>query len=232
MSNNLQAAPWSLKDLAIILALTTILAVATTFATLKFFPSIASLNETHLLLITFITQWLIFLTPLLIFTAKKHRLELTHFAINKIALKHCIKQAIFAYLAYIAIALTIVTLKETFHLTIPGFGEQAIFQDLGEIQQNAFIILLIVSFLAPILEEIFFRGFILRTLANKMPTIIASILTAAIFSLLHYPWQSFGQILLIGLILNHLTIRNNSVLPGVAFHILNNTIAFAILLNL
>ncbi len=232
MSNNLQAAPWSLKDLSVILVLTTILAVATTFATLKFFPRIANLNESHLLLITFIAQWLIFLTPLLIFTAKKHRLEFAHFAINKIAIKSCIKQAVFAYLLYIAIALAVVTLKETFHIPIPGFGEQAIFQDLGEIKQNTFAMLFIVSFLAPILEEIFFRGFILRTLANKMPTILASILTAAIFSLLHYPWQSFGQILLIGLILNHLTIRNNSVLPGVAFHILNNTIAFAILLNM
>lgn len=89
-------------------------------------------------------------------------------------------------------------------------------------------ILLIASlvFLAPLGEELLFRGFLQQILerAWKDPT-RAVLITSLFFALIHLNPYWVIQIYLLGMILGYLSWRSGSVLPGVILHITNNGIA-------
>lgn len=78
--------------------------------------------------------------------------------------------------------------------------------------------------IAPITEELFFRGMLLKTFsrANQRFAIIA---TAVFFGLTHGNVRQFILGFLMGIFLAHITIKHNSLLPSVIVHIFINTFA-------
>lgn len=87
---------------------------------------------------------------------------------------------------------------------------------------------LTVVLLAPVVEELVFRGAILRSLIDKWPFRpgIAIIVSALIFSFCHGNPAQMPHAFIAGLLLGWMYWRTDSVVPGVAFHWVNNTIAF------
>lgn len=86
-----------------------------------------------------------------------------------------------------------------------------------------------VGILAPLAEEMVFRGAILRTLLRMMDTRwhwMAIILSAVLFGLVHGNLPQFVHATLIGLLLGWMYYRTGSILPGVMFHWVNNTVAY------
>ena len=84
---------------------------------------------------------------------------------------------------------------------------------------------LCVSILAPLVEEIVFRGFIYRIFIKVWPVWLGSLLTAAV---LQDTFSISNLILLfLGLILNTIYHHSGSLWAAIAFHSANNTIAFA-----
>jgi len=82
---------------------------------------------------------------------------------------------------------------------------------------------------APILEEIFCRGIVLRGLLKNYPPNKAIIISAIFFSAIHMnPWQAvpafFG-----GLFLGWVYYRTQSVIPGMIIHATINTVASILL---
>lgn len=75
--------------------------------------------------------------------------------------------------------------------------------------------------LAPISEELLFRGLLLRGLLTRFSKTRAVILGSLIFMLAHGLW-AFGPLCL-GLITGWLTLRYGSMLPGIIFHAISNT---------
>ncbi len=77
--------------------------------------------------------------------------------------------------------------------------------------------------LAPILEEVLFRGIILKGLINNgTQPITAIIISAVIFGVVHFnPWQ-FAGALLLGLVLGLVYYRTNSLLVPILLHAFNN----------
>lgn len=88
---------------------------------------------------------------------------------------------------------------------------------------------LAVGILAPIAEELVFRGAILRTLLNltgQRRHWIAIAISAVIFGAAHGNLPQFVHATLIGLLLGWMYYRTKSILPGVLFHWVNNTVAY------
>ena len=93
--------------------------------------------------------------------------------------------------------------------------------------------ILIVA-VAPLSEEIFFRGFFYSGLRRGMPAVLAAILASGIWGLFHYTgagtWGVVVQITVFGLWLSWLYERTGSIYATMAVHALNNAIAFTLLL--
>ncbi len=93
---------------------------------------------------------------------------------------------------------------------------------------------IVIGILAPFAEEVVFRGAILRKLLGMMGERwhwIAIAVSAAIFGLVHLNVPQGIHAFLIGLLLGWMYYRTRSILPGILFHWVNNSVAF-IMFNL
>ncbi len=93
---------------------------------------------------------------------------------------------------------------------------------------------LAIGILAPLAEELVFRGAVLRTLLkftthhSPLTAFAAILVSAVIFGAVHGNVQQFVHALLIGLILGWMYYRTDSIMPGVLFHWINNSAAYVI----
>lgn len=85
--------------------------------------------------------------------------------------------------------------------------------------------------LAPVCEEIAFRGYLQSTLALGRRPAAAIALGAFLFALLHLDPVRFPALLVLGALFGWLTWRAGSVWPAVAAHAANNGIAMLLLLS-
>ncbi|MBM3328248.1 MAG: CPBP family intramembrane metalloprotease [Calditrichaeota bacterium] len=95
---------------------------------------------------------------------------------------------------------------------------------IGSIQDGFGVVMRIVI-VAPVVEEMIFRGLLLQHLKTRLLPTGAVAISAIVFALFHpTPWQ-YGQLVLLGLIAGYLTIRCSSIYPAVALHAGNNLLA-------
>lgn len=87
----------------------------------------------------------------------------------------------------------------------------------------------VVGLLAPIVEELVFRGAILRALLRWTPRHWLAIgVSAVFFALIHFNPAQMPHALLGGMLLGWMYYRTGSIVPGVAFHWVNNSVAYLI----
>lgn len=104
------------------------------------------------------------------------------------------------------------------------------FNDAGSAYLMAFFGILI----APVLEELFFRGMLFPTLRRGMGTMVALVLTAAAFAAIHgaqlgYAWAPILSIFVVGLVLTVVRERTDSVAASILTHAGYNFALFALL---
>lgn len=83
---------------------------------------------------------------------------------------------------------------------------------------------------APVAEEFFFRGFMFRVLAERTNVALGSIITGAVFGLVHLPSGDFIGVLvlsLFGVALCLVLWRTASLIPCIMLHAFHNSISFA-----
>jgi len=86
-----------------------------------------------------------------------------------------------------------------------------------------------VAVVAPIVEELIFRGLILQGFRRNYNSFIAVFMSALLFALFHLnPWQ-FPATFILGLLLGWVTIRTNSIILAILGHSINN---FMVLISL
>ena len=88
-----------------------------------------------------------------------------------------------------------------------------------------------IGILAPLAEEIVFRGAILRTLldmVSKKNHWVAIFISAAVFGLIHGNEAQFINALLMGLLLGWMYYRTKSLVPCILMHWVNNTMAYVL----
>lgn len=80
--------------------------------------------------------------------------------------------------------------------------------------------------IAPLTEEIFFRGMLLRVF-SKANQRFAIFITAFFFGLSHHNIPQFILAFLVGIFLAHITIKHNSIIPSIIVHMFLNSISTA-----
>jgi uncharacterized protein len=91
--------------------------------------------------------------------------------------------------------------------------------------------ILITCLLAPLAEEVFFRGLLFPVLRSRWGTAAGVVVTGALFSLVHAsgsPPEALIVLFVLGAGLCLLYLRTGSLLPCIGLHALNNAIAFAV----
>lgn len=88
--------------------------------------------------------------------------------------------------------------------------------------------------LAPLVEELLFRGVLLSSLIPRCGIPLAALLSAGAFAAIHLPglrwqWYALPELLLLGLALAWLRLHYRSLWPSVLAHGTNNALALAVL---
>jgi membrane protease YdiL (CAAX protease family) len=225
--------PFQLRDFLRVFTLSIVLFAA--FAGLfQFVPHLDTLltgfHPAVTFLIEYLIQFVILFFPLWLLVVDKYNVSFRDFGFKPIKFWTLAKTVILCYLFYLVLSYVILTILTALNFTsLPGYEEQESYLPLfGYDPFGLTIAFLVVSILAPFIEELFFRGFVYRTFIKTWPVWLASILSAVLFALVHFQLQTFFPLFLLGLILNSAYQRTGSVWTSMAFHSLNNTIAFSL----
>lgn len=92
----------------------------------------------------------------------------------------------------------------------------------------------LIVVVAPICEEIFFRGFFFAGLRSKLPFWAAGLISALLFGAVHLSDANLiagAQLMLLGLVLAGVYERTDSLWSNIAVHAFNNAIAFTLLVT-
>lgn len=103
-----------------------------------------------------------------------------------------------------------------------GYDTYADTSGIGETALGMVIMNLYTCIIAPVTEELFFRGMLLKVMskANQRFAIFA---TAVFFGLAHGNIPQFLLAFLLGIFLAHITMKHNSIIPSITVHIFINT---------
>ena len=87
----------------------------------------------------------------------------------------------------------------------------------------------VIGLVAPLVEELVFRGAVLRSLLQWSDNQWVCIsISAAIFGLIHANPAQMPHAFAVGWLLGWMYYRTGSIIPGVVYHWVNNSVAFAI----
>lgn len=124
-----------------------------------------------------------------------------------------------------------------FGCIIPSVWLQELMPELPNLVEQEFDMVLrnrwgylTIGLLAPLSEELVLRGAVLRSLlrSSRLSPWGAIAISAALFALVHFNPAQMPHAFLIGLLLGWMYYRTDSILPGVAFHWVNNSIAYVL----
>lgn len=120
---------------------------------------------------------------------------------------------------------------------IPSAWLQEQLPELPNIVEQEFDLILkdrwgyvVIGLLASLSEEVVFRGAILRSLlrSSRLSVGGAIALSALMFSVIHLNPAQLPHTFVIGLLLGWMYYRTGSILPGVAYHWANNSVAYVL----
>lgn len=80
--------------------------------------------------------------------------------------------------------------------------------------------------IAPIAEEIVFRGYMYKAFRDRFKPAYAIILSAALFSIIHLEWRAALSLFVIGVVLAYVYEKTGNLMAPITVHILNNAVAF------
>lgn len=95
----------------------------------------------------------------------------------------------------------------------------------NNIWSNIFLFLQVVI-LAPVLEEIVFRGIVMQSMRRFGDT-FALIMSSMIFSLIHANFVQSPNAFLMGIVIGYFVLRSGSIKIGIYIHVVNNFLSFA-----
>ncbi len=175
---------------------------------------------------TTIMDILAFMT-VLYFVIKKYEHKLINLGISFKNLFRDIKVGITGYIAalpvlslILLIVLSILKLVRYEPPSVPIFD---LFYEESR-PKLLFALTILVSFIGPVAEETFFRGFAYPALRKRIGIKNAIILVSFIFALLHTNLVGFLPIMALGVLLAYLYEKTGSLIPSITVHVLHNLI--------
>ncbi|MHB1912726.1 MAG: CPBP family intramembrane glutamic endopeptidase [Acidimicrobiales bacterium] len=93
------------------------------------------------------------------------------------------------------------------------------------------VLILVVVVGAPVVEELFFRGLLLRSLQVRIGSVGAVIVSGILFGLAHFEPLQLPVLALFGMVLGALALRTGRLGPGICAHAAFNSLAVYTLLS-
>lgn len=125
---------------------------------------------------------------------------------------------------FVALIITITAVSALF----PAFNVDQV-QDIGFTDATGWQLLLAflgLVIVAPIAEEIFFRGFLYKGLARSWPKWVAAIVASALFGLAHLQWNVGIDTFILSLLLIYVLEKTGNLWLCIGLHSIKNLIAF------
>jgi len=134
---------------------------------------------------------------------------------------------LYSYIGFLpilaAIFLSMVAIARVLNYTPPP---QPIYELIFEEKRTSVIIIMscLITVIGPVIEEVFFRGFLYGALKKSFGILWAIILSALFFSFLHTNILAFIPIMALGIFLAYIREKTGSLMPAIFVHILHNTL--------
>ena len=116
-------------------------------------------------------------------------------------------------------------------VAVIGEPEQSTAEDIGAEESNLALLGAGVMFIliAPVAEELFFRGFFYGSLRSRLNPVFAAIVCGVVFGGIHVTTgpEAVPILIVLGIIFCLVRERTGSLYPCIALHALNNTLAYA-----
>ena len=161
------------------------------------------------------------------FVLVKYREKLSSLGI---AFESFYKNVLSGIAAYIFIMPILILVLIVSMLSLDAIGykppTQPVFDMFFEEKRNSVILFLtiFVSILGPIIEEIFFRGFLYNAVKKRFGVLLGVLLSGALFSMLHTNIVGFLPIMILGVLMAFLYETTGSLIAPIAVHIVHNSI--------
>lgn len=146
--------------------------------------------------------------------------------LRPVAIRRAVGWMALAFVVYLAFSATWIALLDLHQKdTLPD--------ELGVDKSTAALVAVcvLVTVVAPIAEELFFRGFFFGALRNWHGPWLAALLTGLVFGAIHAPGTPAGYLLplaMLGFMLCVVRWRTGSLVPCIALHAINNGLAFGV----
>ncbi len=130
--------------------------------------------------------------------------------------------------AFVGLAVYALLLQSVAGLKVP---EQDITSEFGLSTSGFALAFVFIVILAPLGEELFFRGFVYPAFRKRWGVGLAMVGSSALFAIFHLHPLLFMPMFIIGMVLAVLVEYRRSLAPAVILHALNNVIALVVVYN-
>ena len=187
-------------------------------------------------MVTGITLSHVIITGLLIyFITYKHRNKFKILGLHFKRFFRNIFLGIVGYIAIIPILALVIFILTVISSYLKYTPEPQPLLDALFIEKNPFFffyLILMVCFIGPLIEELFFRGFVYRALKERIGKAAAIITSAVFFAWLHMTLIGFFPILILGILLAYLYEKNGTLIPSITVHMIHNSVIVIFLYSL
>ena len=171
-------------------------------------------------------QNVIFVGTAVFFASMAMRPRAWHFGLRRTAFWPAVGWAALGWLSYFMVSAVYVAL-------VDPEVDQGITEALGADEGTFGLILagIMVVAVAPVAEEVFFRGFFYGALRSRFTVLPAAIINGALFGLIHYSPEAVAALpplAVLGFVFCLVYEKTGSLFPVIALHAINNAIAYAI----
>ncbi len=184
-------------------------------------------------LLIYLFQFVLIYLPLWIWVIRPYFATAQDFQFKPVSAREFIKTILSLYALFMLISVSLALAASQFGFEIPGYqAQESYLPFFGTDPLGIIVGFLTVAVIAPLIEEVFFRGFVLPIFLRIWPRAWASFLCALLFAAVHFQPQSILPLIILGLLLNAAALKTNSIWTALGFHAFNNSIAFALELYL
>jgi membrane protease YdiL (CAAX protease family) len=171
----------------------------------------------------------IFIATALLFASMTAKPRPWHFGLNRTRFWPAVGWALLGLFAYYLFAATYVAVVD------PDV-EQGVTDALGADEGTFGLIVagFMVVAVAPVAEELFFRGFFYRALRSRYSIVAAALIDGLLFGVIHYDFSGGDALLILpplaalGFMFCLVYERTGSLFPVIALHAVNNAVAYAV----
>jgi uncharacterized protein len=91
---------------------------------------------------------------------------------------------------------------------------------------NHLILFATIALIAPVLEELLFRGYLQTSLMRTQKPWLAIVIASAVFGVIHFQPLAFPVLMLMGAAFGYLYYLTGSLRTNIALHVINNSLAY------